>query len=256
MQNLTGVVVNYDTKELLKKALDSIWSFYPELKVIVIDGSTEDYLIDDDRLRYVKFDFNIGHGRGMDIGINLATTRHVLLFDSDIMMYKPPIEKMMAMMEKDTVAVGWILPVTQENYDIEIGDDSDIPVIAPFFHIVDRYNYWKFLPYVQSGGPTCLTSIDIYSKGLSDKVLKNIFIKDYVRHDGQGTVKLFELNPSGGEKVSLFPDEVRPHDYFKKRKKKSIPRESCLLFYDFKNDVNLKFKSEEEVFEFYARNYL
>lgn len=254
MENLTGIVVNYNTKELLKRALDSIWSFYPELEIIVIDGSTEDYRINDDRLQYVKLGFNIGHGRGMDIGINLATTRHVLLFDSDIIMKKPCVEKMMGMFEDDTVAVGWVLPVKQRSYEINVNNGKDIPVIAPFFHIIDRHNYWEHLPYIQSGGPTCLTSIDIYNKGLSDKAFKNIFIKEYIRHDGQGTVGLFDLNNL--KDFEMFPDDVRPSDYFKKCKRRQAVKTNELRVYDFKNDVNLRFKTKEEVFEFFAENYL
>ena len=127
-------------------------------------------------------------------------------------------------------------------------------MIAPFFHIVDRYNYWKHLPYIQSGGPTCLTSIDIYKKGLSNKAFKNFFIKNYVKHPGQGTVSLFDLNAPG--KLVLFPDDIKPKDYFKGHKYPHDIYKGKIRLYDFFRDIDMKFSTEEEMLEFYAENYL
>lgn len=39
MNNVTGIIVSYNTPDLLKKCYDSIRKFYPSMKLIIIDGS-------------------------------------------------------------------------------------------------------------------------------------------------------------------------------------------------------------------------
>ena len=75
--NLTGVCVNYNTPELLKKAINSIGMFY-DFPIIIINGSEEEIP------GAVNVGYNIGHGLGMDMGIRMAKTDYILTFDTDI----------------------------------------------------------------------------------------------------------------------------------------------------------------------------
>ena len=40
MNDLTGLVVSYNTKELLQTAIESIREFYPDLPILIVDSST------------------------------------------------------------------------------------------------------------------------------------------------------------------------------------------------------------------------
>lgn len=211
-----AVVVSYNTKDLLQKALESVRRFYPDLKIIVVDGSDKDnpcygYVrgLNDPNIFTVQPGYNIGHGRGMAMGIAMAETDKVLIFDSDIEMLKPPIEEMLKLFEPDTFGVGEIVDVPQSTYGVKIGDGSDVPCLHPYFHIINKKQYFKYLPYIHSGGPTALTAIDIYRRGLSKKVLKSFPVREYIKHDWRGTR---DLEPKDFKKFvnisDYFPQEV------------------------------------------------
>jgi GT2 family glycosyltransferase len=199
MDNLTAATVTCNTKELLERSVGSVSQFYPDLKIMIIDGSTKalKYNLPKNTELYAM-GYNIGHGPGMNLAINMCQTPYILLFDTDIVMEGPCIEKMMELFEEDTFGVGDIYPVSQSTYFIQFGDGSeDIPVLHPYFHIVQKKIYEKYFPYVQNGGPTFLTALDIFSRGLSDKILKKFPVLDYVEHRWRGT------------------RDVRPPDMFK-----------------------------------------
>ena len=177
LNNLTAVTVHCNTLELLHKSVTSIGHFYPDLPIKVIENSI----------------VNKGHGPGMHEGIMTAESDFVLLFDTDIVMKKPCLEKMMELFGKDTFGVGEVNLEDQEIYRIKFGSGTKkIPVLHPYFHIVQKKVYQKFLPYVQNGGPVFLTALDIFSQGLSDRILKNFPVRDYVEHRWRGTR---DINP-------------------------------------------------------------
>jgi len=213
---ITAVVVSYNTKELLQKSLKSVIDHYPGLRIIVVDGSDKnnpcyEYVkgLNEPNILTVQPGHNIGHGRGMAMGIAMAETDKVLIFDSDIEMKKAPIEKMLEMFEPDTFGVGEIVDVSQSTYGVKISDGSDVPCLHPYFHIISKKQYSQYLPYIHSGGPTALTAIDIYRRGLSKKVLKSFPVRDYIKHDWRGTR---DLEPEDFKKFvnisDYFPREV------------------------------------------------
>lgn len=214
--DLTAVVVSYNTKELLQKSLKSVIDHYPGLRIIVVDGSDKDdpcceYVkgLDDPNIVTVQPGYNIGHGRGMAMGIAMAETDKVLIFDSDIEMVKPPIAEMLSMFDNNTFGVGEIVNVPQATYGIKIGDGSDVPCLHPYFHIISKRQYAQYLPYVHSGGPTALTAIDIYRRGLSKIVLKSFPVRDCIKHNWRGTRDLNPDDFKGFTGISeYFPKEV------------------------------------------------
>jgi glycosyltransferase involved in cell wall biosynthesis len=214
---VTGVVVTYNTKGLIKRAYESIRSFHPKMKLIIIDGSSEgdecqlyvESLEKEDKsLEVIHAEYNIGHGRGMCLGIYNARTPYVLFFDSDIQMLKSPIKKMISMMESDTFGVGYIHETGLDGYEYDPEtrhkDKKSMKYLHPFFQLVQVSAYKKFHPYVHHGAPCFLTMLDIHNKGLSGKILKQLpglgasttgaWIKDYVSHDLAGTRNLRQMN--------------------------------------------------------------
>jgi len=212
--NLTGIVVSYNTRQLLDECLKSVTKFYPDLPIIVIDGSEKtnpcySYIPKFKNVTKIQVGYNIGHGAGMAMGIAMAKTDYVLIFDSDIVMKKAPIEKMMKLFEPNTFGVGEVVKVPQSTYGIQVGDGSDISCLHPYFHIINKKVYAQFLPYVHSGGPTALTSIDIYRRGLSNIILKDFpKLREYIQHDWRGTR---DLSPEDFNK-----GQIRISDYFPK----------------------------------------
>ena len=202
MQALTAVVVNYNTPNLLKKAICSIRQYY-DFEIIVIDGS-EIPVQTDEKVYY--FGENIGHGKGLNIGITLADTDKILLFDTDIVLKKPCIKEMLEMFDEDTYGVGEVNKVKSKHWGLE--DGRLIPCLHPYFQIISKKQYLRFMPYVHSGAPTILTSMDLYTRGESWR-LKNFPVKNYVEHNWCGTRALIE-------EVSdeHYKTQIKVQDYF------------------------------------------
>lgn len=210
---ITGITVCWNTKELIERAYNSIRKFHPDMPIIIIDGSDPGdpcaaYVrgLASDITTVISLGYNIGHGRGMCLGIEKAKTKYALMFDSDIEMLKSPIEAMLAMMEEDTFGVGDV----DEKADFsrfahgQYGQvEGPVRYLQPCFQLINISNYKKFYPYVHHGAPCYLTMLDIHKRGLSGKILKHFpglprFSDDdpqflhgihgeYIRHDKAST---------------------------------------------------------------------
>lgn len=180
---ITAVSVCWNTKSLMECAYNSIRKFHPTMSIIIVDGSgkTDDcykYLdsINDANLRVCHTGYNIGHGRGMNFGIQKARTSFVLLFDSDIEMVKSPVQSMLDMMEDNTYGVGYTEIVAEDGFDYGVfprhQTQQKIRYTHPYFSLIQVKEYKKYKPFIHHGAPCIATMLDIHKKGLSDIVLK------------------------------------------------------------------------------------
>jgi hypothetical protein len=179
---ITGITVCWNTKDLIERAYNSIRKFYPEMPIIIIDGSDAGdpcatYVrgLASDKTTVISLGYNIGHGRGMCMGINHAETPYALMFDSDIELLKPCVSDMLAMMEEDTFGVGDVDETANKSRHINWTRnpiEGSIRYLQPAFQLIDIRNYKKFYPYVHHGAPCYLTMLDIHQKGLSGKIIK------------------------------------------------------------------------------------
>lgn len=217
---VTGVTVCYNSKQLMETAFTSLRKFHPDMQIIIIDGSGKtdpcfNYVssLENKNTKIIQVEYNIGHGRGMCLGLYYIETPYVLFFDSDIEMLKSPLKKMLDMFEEDTFGVGFFEKTGFDgfNYGAKVAHTNAdwMPYLHPFFQLVNVANYKKYHPYVHHGAPCYLTMLDIYKKGLSNKVLKEFpglghtsgrgftwtaIFSEYVRHDTMGTRKLNKIN--------------------------------------------------------------
>jgi hypothetical protein len=213
---ITGITICQNTKGLIERAYNSIRKFHPDMPIIIIDGSDKTdpcatYVrgLASDKTTVISLGYNIGHGRGMCMGIDKTETPYALIFDSDIEMLKSPVEAMFAMMEEDTFGVGYIEEKTAFD-GFEWGwPGHNIPgewmsYLHPMFQLIDIRNYRKFHPYVHHGAPCYLTMLDIHKRGLSSKILKQFpgmghssgkglnwtgTPREHIRHDPGSTIK-------------------------------------------------------------------
>lgn len=213
MKDITGIVVSHNTKSLLEGAYNSVRKFHPEMQIIIIDGS--DFpdpcyayarsLIDDYTI-VVSCAYNIGHGRGMVLGIGMCQTRFALIFDSDIVMVKSPVKQMLQMMEPDTYGVGYLEKTGFDGYEYGAKPHHKtqgfMMMMHPYFHLIQISEYKKFYPYVHHGAPCWKAALDIHKHGLSEKILKSFpglghtagkgwcwepVVGEYVKHNTAGT---------------------------------------------------------------------
>lgn len=181
--DITGITVCHNSKELIQKAYESVRKFHPDMRIIIIDGSDP---LDECR-EYVKSLKspittvylalkNIGHGRGMDLALKMTATKYALIFDSDIIMHKSPVEKMLAMMEKDTYGVGYLEKTGFDGFEYGAKthhfQQGFMYMLHPYFMLLQVSEYFKYYPFVQHGAPCYKAALDIHRRGLTSKIIK------------------------------------------------------------------------------------
>lgn len=199
IDDITAVTVCWNLKSLMECSIGSIRKFYPELKILVIDGSDKDnpcysYLDEladhDCCIKIIHTGYNIGHGRGMHLGIKHINTPYCLFFDSDIVMVKAPLEAMLDYMTNDTYGVGYSEIVAPDGHDygvLPVHHVRKVPKVKylhPMFQLIQVKEYKKFKPYIHHGAPCISAMLDIHKKGLSDIILKDFPGLGHVGRDG------------------------------------------------------------------------
>lgn len=120
--------------------------------------------------------YNIGHGRGMDAAIGMCKTRFALIFDSDVVFLKSPVQIMLDMMDEDTYGVGYVEKTGFDGYEYGAHphhkDQGFMYMLHPFFHLLQISEYRKFHKYVHHGAPCFKAALDIHNHGLTDKIIK------------------------------------------------------------------------------------
>ena len=199
VKDVTGITVCYNTKDLIKRAYNSFRRFHPEMPIIIIDGSDSgnpcaSYIksLASDVTTVISLGYNIGHGKGMHMGIGLAKTKYALIFDSDIEMLKSPVCQMLGMMEEDTFGIGSICKTGFDGVNYgkspQHKETGYVLYLHPHFQLININNYKKFHPYVAHGAPCLKTMLDIHEKGLSEKILKDFpQLGNFVKHYHRGT---------------------------------------------------------------------
>ena len=212
---VTGIVVCHNTKDLMERAYSSIRKSHPFMDIIIIDCSN----IDDDCYKYVSTlvddytrvfhsEDNIGHGRGVVYGLQFVTTPFVLVFDSDIEMLKSPVQQMLDMVDDDTYGVGYIEKTAFDGHEWGCKpqhlNQNWMRYLHPYFCLIQLKEYYKYQPFCHHGAPAVNTMLDIYSKGISCRVIKEFEglghssgkgwvwegePREFIKHDTAGTRK-------------------------------------------------------------------
>lgn len=114
MVELSIIILSYNTNDLLKSCLDSLFTHLPKnTEVIVVDNASTDQ-----SAAMVKKNFpnislienakNVGFASGINIGVGKARGKYVLLLNSDAMVQDDSLTDMIAFAEKtpDAAVVG------------------------------------------------------------------------------------------------------------------------------------------------------
>lgn len=213
---VTGIVVSHNTKDLLKKAIESVRKYHPNMQLVVVDGSDEknpchEYVksIADDKTQVFHLVKNIGHGRGICYGLKNVKTPYAMIFDSDIEMIKSPVTAMLALMQPDTWGVGEIVKTDIDGFHLggKPNQTEFMPYLHPYFCLINMSEYKKYSPFIHHGAPAVNIMRDLHYGGLSDKVLKNFAgIKEYIRHEFYGTRGM--RSKSGKEEIEGVWDNL------------------------------------------------
>ena len=199
--NITAITTVYRTTDLLINTYESFRKFYPELSFIIIDNSadgscsdlTRCWMEDDPHLTVIENEENEGHGDGMHQAIGYANSINLFIFDSDVTFVKPNLlEDMMEYMNSDIYGVGWLLNLDRGGRNVPSGFKGEtIKYLYPAFMLLNRNQYYKFYKFTRFGLPPLTAMLEIHDKGLTDRLLIDFPVKDYITHKSGATRGLY-----------------------------------------------------------------
>lgn len=170
------VIVNYNTPEIISRAVNSIKDFVDE--VLIVDGSDIDspsYFECDEldlfngNVNVVHVNYNIGHGKGLNKGIEYLRTDYVICMDSDAVLNDPTvIEEMIEALKDGVYGCGKVVQTDENGRNKPDGIDY----LHPYFCMFKRSTFNLHHPFINHGAPFIRTMNQINGK------LKNIEIPD------------------------------------------------------------------------------
>ncbi|OGD86947.1 hypothetical protein A2Z23_01645, partial [Candidatus Curtissbacteria bacterium RBG_16_39_7] len=151
------IIVNFNTKELLKKCLSSIFKLTKEIsfKVIVVDNASTDsstkMVLDEfSQVELIQNKKNFGFGKANNQGIKKALGKYIFLFNSDAYLEDNVLPRLVQRMEEDT-KIGALAPqILNPNHTIQqsCGFLPDLPQVFLWMTFFDDLPGGQFLkPY-------------------------------------------------------------------------------------------------------------
>jgi glycosyltransferase involved in cell wall biosynthesis len=180
----TAIIVNFETPELTKRAIDSLIN-YERLNIIVVDNSSEAKRFKDDRVTVLFPNENLFHGKGLDYGISKTDTEYIIVMDSDAYVKDLNIiREAKRLLEGNVYAVGcFIERVPKESVLYR----TEFDYLEPWFGVFKKSVYKKFSPFMHHGAPWYQAMIDIY------KVMEvKAIMPEAVHHDGAQTIRIVD----------------------------------------------------------------
>lgn len=195
VDDVTVVIVNYRTLEHTRTCLDTLRAAYPVLEVCAIDNgsadASRDHLVErasvDPHLRVVLNDENVFHGPALHQGVQAATTRLVLLLDSDVVVDRGGfLEPVVDRFDADPLLYaaghrGW---TDRLGYAPISRRQPHTAYIHPFACVIDRQKYATLPPFVHHGAPLYRNMWGARRAGYS---LEHVNVGDHVTHVGKVT---------------------------------------------------------------------
>lgn len=143
---LSVIIVNYNTKELLKNCLESIFRHTRglEFEVIVVDNGSEDgsdeYIKNkklkikntNKKLKIILNKKNLGFAKANNQGIRQAKGKYILLLNSDTLLKNNAFLKMVKFMEEhpEVSVLGPRLLNSDGSFQASVGRFPNLPVVA------------------------------------------------------------------------------------------------------------------------------
>lgn len=214
--NITAVIINYQTPELTEEAIRSLKNFYPEIKLILIDNGSKDNSVEKFKtlitqhknIELLSNKKNIHHGPAMHQAVNYATTDYALFIDSDCKVVKGGfLEEMLKLIESDKLnyAVGKLIFLNKRGFVID-DTKKGFPYIRPICMLMRCDIYKKLPPFQKHGSPCLKNMITAASKGFK---LIDFDIEKYILHLGRGTASKYGYNLGFKGKLNYILNKMK-----------------------------------------------
>ena len=211
LEQIEAQTLYYRTINLAKQSLPSFRMFYPELRLVIVDNSggdectmfLRDWVNQDKYSELLEIPKNLGHGRGLDYGIQRSKCKYVFLFESDtIILNGGIIEKMLELMTYKVYGIGDLFYCTAShpyNYICKVTENigfsrTKMKYIWTYAALISVEKYKEFPPFNDDSGTNASPLGDafkaIHWTGRPDELLIDFDTSPYVKHLEHGTVKL------------------------------------------------------------------
>ena len=194
LDDITVLVINYRTLELTQHCVESFRTYYPQVKVILIDNGSFD-----DSRNYIQelaesqthiFSLlnprNIFHGPAIHKGIQTCQTPLVMTLDSDVQVMRGGfLEDMAGTFEQPGIyAIGKLVHMDMFGYETTQDTLLTFEYIHPSCMLVRREVYLKLNPFFHHGSPGIRNMRHAIRSGYK---LVDFPIEKYIQHNGRGT---------------------------------------------------------------------
>lgn len=104
--DVSVIIVNYNTKELTKNCIDSIFAQTSGVtfEVILVDNASTDGSVElfekDERIRFIESGRNLGFGKANNLGYQHAEGKYLFLLNSDTLLLNNAIQEFYLQMEQ------------------------------------------------------------------------------------------------------------------------------------------------------------
>jgi GT2 family glycosyltransferase len=197
LNDITVLIINYQTPDLLDRAISSLLKFYPETATIIFDNGSKDNSIEiinkfskkHSNIHVFFNDKNIFHGPAMDFALrNLVETKYCFILDSDTETVKKGfLEEMRNILEENenNYAVGLEKNVNERGF---LHTNGKIKIILAPFMLIKKNIYLKLSPFIHHGQPVMFNFDEAAKNGYK---ISNYPVDTYINHLWRGTASRF-----------------------------------------------------------------
>ncbi len=223
-KDLSVSIINYKTKQLTEKCLQSIFNkkWKTDFDVYILDNASKDGSVEYLRTRFPQFNVveseeNVGFGAGHNINLKKITTKYVLILNSDTEILDDVIDRMVLFMDEHKQVgvssckiVGFDDKLQPNGGDLPFGATlftwllnlESLGIKNPNFHRQEKDYYDNTHEVGWVSGNFMIARIDVLQK-------VNFFTEDYFMYfeDVDLCLKVKEA----GFKIMLYPQVTIKH---------------------------------------------
>ena len=233
--DLSVVIVNYQTYELTRDTINSIFDYqYPfSLEVIVVDNASNDDSLSKlknyfkDKVKFIASSENKGFAAGNNQALNIANGRYVLLLNSDTIVWENTLGNIYSYMEQHTDVGAAGCRVLLENGELDKACKRTFPNVKNsffrLFHIPtsskdDNYNL-DDLPDGEIYEVDCLTGAFMF---IRKKALDEVgFLDDTFFMYGEDIDLCFRIKQAGWKIIYYGKSKITHFKGSSSKKQKS-----------------------------------
>lgn len=193
--DITTVIINFQTPDLLRTAVTSFKKVYPEVDLLILDNGSKDNSIEEinelkcrfDNISVIELKENIYHGPAMDLVCKkYISSDYTFFLDSDTETKQGGfLEQMYSQFDaKKVYGVGEFNIVNNRGFK----SDTGLRILQTPYMLLDTEIYNRLPPFIHHGQPTLFNFKKAQEDGYE---LEEFNVSDYIDHRWRGTADKF-----------------------------------------------------------------